>query len=927
MGLGRRADALVRAAQVLEGADSLPFRAVLIHGFSDAPGAATRLLRALLRFPQSRFFADLPADSGAGETRFIDRFLERLGLPAVGLDGELPSQGPDTRISLFTAPGPLAEVREVGHRIQTLLQTGIEPEDIGVVARNLDPYATSIRRVFGEQGIPFSGGTLPSRYHPATRRIDAVLDLLRHGPRALLDRWLETRSAHRRWADIRLAFRCLGITRLGQMRGLDLPAVLPEPGLDLPLPVRVGLGRPPEAGDDDDDGDASIEHQRKNQVLRRRVELFILERVRLDVIAFLDLHDTQPSGVPFGTHAQWLKDVARALEIDGRADPSTLDRTVRDRWHHALVELLETDHPDLPLTHEEVFGMLGRSLQRAAVPLGGNGGGVQVLDVPHARGLTFEHVFVLGLNQDAFPRIIQEDPLLSDRARRALHPVLPHLALAAWGHDEERYLFAQLLGAAPAATLSWQRSDEDDRERAPSSLILRLRATHTGLEPIVAVARSAVDPAAPHGSTAHDALLWAALHSTRDVWAQVLPLERAECRQRFPASATASRIEIPPASDLAAARVRILEARDPDRSRPEGRRRLAHLGPWSGCVGPTRATGDPREDLRAVTTLEDIARCPWRTFLRRVLRLEANPDPLAGPPQWDLLMIGNTVHGTLEGLVREQGVDWPQTLEEALVREPVLVPRPTVEQIETTLHAEARRVAQKAGYQLQGLHAVLAARARPYVVYALDVDWGPHGVVSVAGPELKGRITIQADQDPPFELEFHADRVDRSGTDLVLTDYKTGKPDPKSPQDSTKGVRAGKRLQAPAYARAAKGAVGRYLFLRRLEGAKTSDTGERRYPGDEEAAATVLPRIASLLTRVLHEGVLFPRLADSKGARGPSCQSCELRLACVEGDTGEKQHMMAVIERIRTDVPPDPQDPVAKVEDLLQQAWSVGETP
>ena len=71
----------------------------------------------------------------------------------------------------------------------------------------------------------------------------------------------------------------------------------------------------------------------------------------------------------------------------------------------------ELDLDDFFLLARRAFGDLGRS------PLGGEGGGVQVLRVADARARSFEHLFVMGLNRDLFPRGISEDPLLPDSVR------------------------------------------------------------------------------------------------------------------------------------------------------------------------------------------------------------------------------------------------------------------------------------------------------------------------------------------------------------------------------------------------------------------------------------------------------------------------------------------------------------------------------
>ena len=48
--------------------------------------------------------------------------------------------------------------------------------------------------------------------------------------------------------------------------------------------------------------------------------------------------------------------------------------------------------------------------------------------------------------------------------------LLPDLTARAVSWDDERYLFAQLLDAAPAVTVSWHRQDAVGEATAPSSL-------------------------------------------------------------------------------------------------------------------------------------------------------------------------------------------------------------------------------------------------------------------------------------------------------------------------------------------------------------------------------------------------------------------------------------------------------------------------
>jgi hypothetical protein len=86
--------------------------------------------------------------------------------------------------------------------------------------------------------------------------------------------------------------------------------------------------------------------------------------------------------------------------------------------------------------------------------------------------------------------------------------------------------------------------------------------------------------------------------------------------------------------EVCAARLAILEEQDP-RVGGAGRDRAGSAGPFLGLVGPLVTAQDPRRAALYVTTLEDLARCPWRAFLLDVLRLGAPPDPRAALPAID----------------------------------------------------------------------------------------------------------------------------------------------------------------------------------------------------------------------------------------------------------------------------------------------------
>ncbi|HKH47909.1 MAG TPA: hypothetical protein VKM72_24900, partial [Thermoanaerobaculia bacterium] len=480
LGLGRASNLLRRAGElfVADPEGVLPFRALLIHGFSDATGVGTDFLQELLR-QGARLILDHPpapgSPTGGMERAFTERFTERISMVSRFVPAPPPRDTDPAapQIDFVEAVGAESEAREVARRVRALLDGGARPEAIGVVARDLAPYALLLRRHFRRLGVPFSGVSARGALEPAGRRTRAFLELLRRGEEVPADRWLDTvasiglpgRGGRRSMAgllvDLRLAFYALGAGRLRDVAELDPETFLKkhESGESYALPIRQGLRTA--GGEEGQEGEEG-----ETYAARRRVDGLLLRAAVRTAGRVCERLAGWPEEAPAAEHFRRLRtllvtDLGWELEsVDAGAILAALGE-------------LEREVPgDFPLTREELRPLVNRACAEVGVaPLGGDGGGVQVLNVTEARGRTFDHLFVAGLNRDVFPRGIREDPLLPDDLRQVLRRVLPDVPVKRAGFDEERYLFAWLLSASPSITLSWQVADDEGKPRSPSPLL------------------------------------------------------------------------------------------------------------------------------------------------------------------------------------------------------------------------------------------------------------------------------------------------------------------------------------------------------------------------------------------------------------------------------------------------------------------------
>jgi superfamily I DNA/RNA helicase len=888
-GLGHRSRLYRTAREILERDPqaALPSRAVLIHGFADATGVVTDLLETLVRRAGATLFLDRPPDPAeparedAG-ARFSDRFAARvLGAPPPAPEAT-EAQG---EVLVLHAQGAWAEARAVAEELRAALDAGgLAAEELAVAARGLGAHRLALRAHLRRLGVPFSGLGEPGPPNRAGRRLADLLELLREGPRARSERWLDAleldgtrleetgsgaartgpRLSQTERADLRAGLLALGAARLGEVA--RLPTAHEGASEDLALPVRTGLA-------EGEDGGARAPRRR----LRRALLDGAIRRADA-LVRRLESAQATPARRPLAERAAVVREIAHG-DLGWRTD---------DPGASELAAALESlGAPDLALDAEELHLLLARRLEaQGRVPLGGAGGGVRVLTVTEARARTFARLWVVGLQREAFPRAVVEDPLLPDALRLRLRALLPDLPLKRDGHDEERFLFASLVAASPRVALLASSCDDDGRACEVSPLLERLRrAPHAAGPQRVPSATSAEARASRRPLPACERALLAGLHGSAREFAALLPAALEEAWREEEGGATDP-------SALAAGRLAVLREID----RPAHRR--APLGPFFGFAGALAGAGDPRRGAIAVTTLEGLYRCPWQTFLAKVLRVEAPPDPGGDLPAADARRLGSLVHRVLDRVARTGPGAEVETLPEATARPGGRVEWPAEEGLDALVRESAAEMLREEGIALAGFERVLAFAAREPLALARELDLeAARSGFELVGTELHARLRVAGAAGAARELALRVDRADRRRGLLRLTDYKTGKPklaqvDPKSRRAALlEAVGSGELLQGPAYAalagELASGAgVGRYLYLR----------PDAREPAREVAIeagdAEVGRAFAGAVRRALaawDAGSFFPRLVEGESDREPNaCRSCELKEACLRGDSSAR---------------------------------------
>lgn len=592
--------AVFRAAAHSAAANPSP-EPLLVFGFYDLTGLQRHLVAALAQArPLEVFFPDFEGDLG----RFADRTREFLGrvlgsphtatgaAPASSKDewfrrlaGE-PGDSPlaaDGSLRLVSAADDTDEAREVGREILRSHADGIPLGRTAVILRQEESDGPRFLAELARAGIPafrLTGET--GAESPAGRAIRSWLRVEQDGFRRedVLD-VLELVETARGGSDAAL-FRLLA-SQAGIVRGID--------------DWDRGTERLTRARPEDEGADAS---DRRTESLAR-TEQGRAAAARL-AQAWAGVRDSTTGwSEELLSWATWGEDLRRRIErlfapagapeeISSAADAvASLDSSGERVGKQVALETFLA-----ALVRERVpGGRLGRD-------------GVAILSAMSARGLSFDHVLIPGLVERKFPALARPDPLLFDEEREEVANVTSRpLSQKVFPRpDEERFVFAACADAARRrlTLLAARRDASLDRERTPSQLFTRAVDAFEGR-----------------------------------------PVETAEYSgDRRPASLRVTKLGVPgeegPALDASEVRRKALRVHGvatlahafPALARAReaaGLRRRPEYGPFEGRIrDPNLLAGVAArlsENPLSPSAVEMFAKCPYRFFFARVLRLRA----------------------------------------------------------------------------------------------------------------------------------------------------------------------------------------------------------------------------------------------------------------------------------------------------------------
>lgn len=781
LGVGSSDDLAASLGRDLSGSSFLKgLHRLFYYGFYDLSQVQLSFFESVVRVaPATLYFPlqDRPAFF------FARQFFERHLLPLADIHDDRSGDGNRMAItdlvdlSVTNVIGVEEELARVCREILTLVEVnGYRFEEVGVVARTLEPYQARLQSVFDHHLVPFTAtAAKPLSREPLVKTLLRLASLPLSGfdRAAMLDvvtsPFYGAPDDGPATADLRPDIWRSLVYTLGITKGeVEWKRLAESASSSILHDAEV---------ERDEDREARGETGETAQLtyLWERVSRLIQDCQALPAQGSIgSLTDAFLSLVTLHLHVPGLHN-APSNVVSEQAELCKVGLLIRS----ALARLQRLDPLGGDISWKEWVELFQLAVDETSIPIEETRHqGVQVLDAMTARGRTVRALFMLGMNEKLFPRYVREDPFLRDRQRVVLESTLGYkIDEKLAGHEEELLLFELLSRSATNRLyLSYQRADEAGRVMAPSGFIaLAMRDPRFIVQQEEQVPRRLTQRISEQPSI-QDLL-------PAEELALGCFLQGHDAQPVFDATGRDWSLV-----GQGLATLKIIERESPE------------LGPFDGMVGaPAPVSSSAEARSFSPTALERYATCPFQYFAEKVLRLEPvrriQEDHL--PP----LTLGTLVHESLRASYeRLLSLQWPDVqLPEALVQ--------------STVHkAVTETFASHAATQGTG-HALLWTLASEQVtalvtaaVLSDQEEYLANGFRPIAfEAAAQGVVPLESDVSP-VSVKIHGtlDRVDyrTSPPALRIVDYKFKQGSEISAVDRNLALSAvrGLRLQPPLYA-------------------------------------------------------------------------------------------------------------------------------
>lgn len=792
-----------------------------VDGFDDLTPAQLEVL-ALLAERVREMIVTLTGDAGGKERPLVHRRFQRTrqrlekrfkvkgeplpdsaSIPApfsileACLFSTASSPATDVRnsIELIEAPNRAAEARAALRWLKArIAQDGMRPDQVALLARNVQPYRSFILQIAAEFGLPIRlVDGLPLRHNPA---VAALLDLLRLmlplssensepalPPRLVVEAWrspyfdwsalpeegapepigitpqdADTLDAAARWGRVVGGFSQWEET-FHQLQGLEERSTQEAEEEEEIAPIPSGLPRREKA---------TRLWERFARFIRRLTPPEGRQSYRTFVGWLEGLIGSDPvlhsREYPLPKEPTSLRVVKRAR--DGGGAIAERDVAALQAFKDVLRGLVWAEEAlgTQPVTFSEFFKELSGVVEAATyhLPVKDKQEEILVADVVQARGLSFRAVAIIGLAEGEFPASLSENPFLRDVDRQRLQEHGIRLNPSTESAEAE-FFYEAVTRARERLLLTRPCMADTGAPWEPSPFWEEVQRLIQGVPQKV---RVGPDQAAS--------------------WPELLEILAEQGHAANAIGGWASRADGEKRAEA------IEHAREVLRQRRRGEPHRLYDGNLTTLANQLAQEFGP-DYFWSAGRLETYQSCPFRFFVTYVLGLKPRPVPVEG---LDRRQLGSIYHRLLAKVYRAaEDPTNPDSLLKAL------------EQVGGTVldQAPEREGFRETAWWRETCGEILATTCQTLEKLAQEgEDFTPTYYEMAFGIGDKPALVIRDEQGDSFRLWGVIDRVDvRGNGEVRVIDYKTGGTSGYNQQALEKG----KTLQIFLYAKAAQEAL------------------------------------------------------------------------------------------------------------------------
>jgi hypothetical protein len=739
----------------------------------------TSLHVAFARFEDADALANaLPAESA----RLLTSALEETGVePTFDESTEEP---PNAKLAIIRATDPAEEIREVVRSIAHDMDhtPQIPLHRVAILYRQADPYASLVRESLSLAGLPWSAldGRSLAESRPGRTLLAALEIRERDFAREAVLGWVDVAPAGQTaipgsaWDRLSRAANVVRGAGQWQQRLSDYAA----------RQRNVAAQRASES--------AEVTAGNTPAIAASRHVADLVERMQAVVGRLEQCLMGRDGSARWSELVDWVETIWQQL-CGGTDAWSEAELDYATDTAAALAELRDADLLEQPgaVPMSLFLQVVRETLEGRARPVGSLGHGILVGPVQAVTGLQFEHVYIVGVTERAFPTPPPTDPFLPLGGPAAT-------AVRERQRATERMAFRTAVAAADRGQLTLSAPDSiANRKAFPSPWLLELAAVPAGRAPLLTSEFLRLrEPA--NGS-------WLRVVSSHLNGVSRSPLLVDLEERRLRAAAASRDLESEPIarrSDLPLGRgLQVFGARaTEDFTAFDG-----NVSEVLVSAGDVQRLFDTARHISA-SGVEAWAACPFQFYLGRVLRVQPTERPEDG---WavDPLERGSLVHRILERFFTTlQGHSRLDDLEAYTADD-----RRLMDQIADECIADVERRGA-AGHPLIWENTVATIRADLQVFLTRDEAWRLSRGLRPAHFEQPFGFESNARSWPPLALQVGdlevafrglIDRIDLApdGRRVFLYDYKTGGTSAYRDMDDDP-LMAGRHVQLAVYRRA-----------------------------------------------------------------------------------------------------------------------------